>query len=270
MRKKILPIIGAVVLALLLVPRRADIAPAFSPLTLYSGNGISVTLQDASTSGLMLHIDNQSAENIHVYGESAVINGFTFPALLMQDVYTDKTANTEIHIDPAALEAANVSTIADMSLYIHITGESGSDIYSGRVGAAIDSTYSQPVDSSGVIVYSTDDYFIAARAYDLDTPSCAALIYVENNTDNRLSLTCNSLSINGVMLDGMFTMQNVEPHTRAQFVLDTHTLSAFNNSSSGVSHVDDMSIQLGLTPWSGSSFSTIGTIETDAVQIIGA
>lgn len=270
MRKKIFPIIGAIVLALLLVPRRADIVPAFSPLTLYSNNGISVTLQDASASGLTLHIDNQSSEDIHVYGESAVINGFTFPALLMQDVYTGKTADTEIHIDSAALEAANVSTIADMSLYIHITGESNNDIYSGRIGVTIDSTYSQPVDSSGVIVYSSDDYFIAARAYDLDTPSRAALIYVENNTDNRLSLTCNSLSINGVMLDGMFTMQNVEPHTRAQFVLDVHTFSAFNNSSSEVSHVDDMSIQLGLTPWNGNSFSTADTFSSNAVQIIGA
>lgn len=243
----------------------------FTPSTLYADNGISIMLQGADTSGLKLSIDNQFAENIRIYCANAVINGFSIPALLSQDVYSGKTANSTVHFDSAVLSTAGISTIADVNLYIHITDENERDIYDGRVSATLDSSYVQPIDSSGVVVYSSEDYFISARPNDLNNPRRAAIIYVENKTDNRLSLVCDSLSINGKMLNGMFSLQNVEAQSRAQFILDPYTLKMLNDDNAAamsVSHVDDMSIRLGLTPWHGSSFSTADMFSSDVIQII--
>lgn len=170
------------------------------------------------------------------------------------------------------LSAAGISTVADVNLHVHITDENERDIYDGRMSAALDNSYVQPVDSSGVVVYSSDDYFISARPNDLDNPRNAAIIYVENKTDNRLSLVCDSLSINGKMLNGMFSLQNVEAQSRAQFILDPYTLEMLNDDNAAamtVSHVDDMSIRLRLTPWHGSSFSTADMFSSDVIQIIG-
>lgn len=273
MKSKFLIIAVVVFLVLFLVMLFSPAeSSSFTPRSLYADNGISITLQGANTAGLKLSIDNQGSESIHVYGDSAVINGFSIPALLMQDVYSGKTANSTVHFDSAVLSAAGISTVADVNLYIHITDENERDIYDGRVSATLDNSYVQPVDSSGVVVYSSDDYFISARPNDLDNPRNAAIIYVENKTDNRLSLVCDSLSINGKMLNGMFSLQNVEAQSRAQFILDPYTLKMLNDDNAAamsVSHVDDMSIRLGLTPWHGTTISTADMFSTDVIQIIG-
>lgn len=271
--KKILPMVGIIVLAVLLIPRHTADKSTFAPIILYNDGGITITLQDVSTEALKLNAENQSGEDIRIYGESAIINGFSFPAMLMQDVYSQKVANTAIIFDSSALADADISTIADVSFYIHITGNSERDIYSGRIGTTIDGAYSQAVNSSGVVVYSSDDYFISARPYDLNNPRRAAMIYVENKTDNRLSLVCDSLSINGKMLNGIFSLQNVEARSRAQFILDPYILKTFNDDNAAamdISHVEDMAIQLGLTPWNGNSFSTADTFSSDVVHIIGS
>ena len=244
----------------------------FTPSTLYADNGISIMLQGADTSGLKLSIDNQFAENIRIYCANAVINGFSIPALLSQDVYSGNTANTTLYFDPDMLLVAGISKIADVNLYVHITDENKRDIYDGRVSATLDSSFVQPIDSSGVVVYSSEDYFISARPNDLNNPRRAAIIYVENKTDNQLSLVCNSLSINGKMLNGMFSVQNVEAQSRAQFILDPYMLKMFDDSNAdamNVSHVDNMSIRLGLNPWRGTTISTADMFSTDVIQIIG-
>lgn len=81
MKSKFLIIAVVVFLVLFLVMLFSPAgSSSFTPQSLYADNGISITLQGADTSGLKLSIDNQGAESIHVYGDSAVINGFSIPA----------------------------------------------------------------------------------------------------------------------------------------------------------------------------------------------
>lgn len=251
---------------------RANTEPTSSTITLYEETGITISLKNAKTSDIELHIDNQSANNIEVSCESVIINGFSFPALLMQKVHAWDEANARLSVDASALSVAKIDTVADLKLHIYISDEKKEKIYSGVIGTVIDSAYSQTVDSSGIVVYDSGEYYITARAYDLDNPSRAVLLYVENKTDNPLSLLCDSLSVNGQMLNGTFSLQKVEAHTHAQFVLDARVLTFLSDNNEeilNVSHVDEMSIQLQLAPWYGTGFSTADMFTSEVVKIIG-
>lgn len=270
MKSKFVPIAVITLIVLLLIQLSQPAESSFEPITMYDNDGITISLQSANASSLKMRIDNMSSANIHIYGESSVINGFSFPALLIQDVYSGKTATAEIHLDSSALSVAGISNIADVSLYTHITAEQGDELYRGRIEAVIDSSYSQPIDSSGAVVYSSDDYYISARLYNIDNPCEAMLVYVENKTDNCLSLMCNSVSVNDVMLEGSFSLQNVEAHTRAQFVLDFSPIITFNEANSAavnVSHVESIATQLQLAPWSGNTFNTADMFLSDVVTL---
>lgn len=82
--------------------------------------------------------------------------------------------------------------------------------------------------------------------------------------DNGISITLQGADTAGLKLsiDNQGS-ESIHVYGDSAVMLNDDNAAALN-----VSHVDDMSIRLGLTPWHGSGFSTADTLSSDIVQII--
>ena len=182
---------------------------------IFEQSGIRVTALGLDTdgffgTGIKVRIENDSSQNITVQTRNCSVNDLMLDPMFSCDVAAGKKANDTILFMDTQLEAARISTIAETEFVLSIFNSDTwediltSDIIPLQTSAA---DYVQAYDDSGFVAYDNGGIKIVIQKANSEDSFWGADVYVfaQNDTDANITIQARDVSINGYMVDPMFS-----------------------------------------------------------------
>ncbi len=113
------------------------------------------------------------------------------------------------------LEKCNISEIADMEFSFHIFTTAGWDAFLDtpqiQLKTSISDTYEYSFDDSGNSVYDGNGVKVVVKglAEDSSIVGPGIIVYIENNSGKNITVQTRDVSINGFMVDSIFSPEVV-------------------------------------------------------------
>ena len=178
--------------------------------------GVKITAKSLSTDGFVgpeikLLIENNSGKNLTFQCRNASVNGYMIDTLMSVDVVNGKKANDTITFMESDLEACGIHTIADMEMSFHIFDSADWTDYLDtpqiQIKTSAAGTYEYTFDDSGDVAYDGNDVKIVVKGLSQDASvfGPSIVVYIENNSDEDITVQTRDVSINGFMVDAIFS-----------------------------------------------------------------
>lgn len=180
-------------------------------------SGVKITAKsldlDSSWAGpeLKLVIENNSGQDLTVQARNTSVNGYMVETIMSVDVVNGKKANDSLTFMESSLEMCNIKTIADIEFSFYIFDSESWDEYLESdpivVKTSAADTYEYAYDDSGELAYEADGVKIVVKGLveDANYLGTDLVVYIENNTDRFITVQTNDVSVNGFMLDPIFS-----------------------------------------------------------------
>lgn len=238
--------------------------------TLLDQNGIKVTLKSLDLKGLFgpelkVCIENGSAQNVTVQANGVSVNGIMTQSVFSCDVAAGKTANDGITLLSSDLDQAGIKQIQNVEFTFHVSDTDTYDtIFDSdtiRVATSLDGTEEQAVDDSGVMLVDQDGVKITVKEVDSTTSFWGAdiYIYVENNTDQDVTVQAANTSLNGFMVEPYFSCDV----TAGKKAYDTITFMESDLEENDITKIDTMEISFHV--FDTANYNTV--FDTDPLSV---
>lgn len=178
---------------------------------LYDANDIKITATglDDSWYGteLKLLIENNSSQDITIQVRNANVNGYMVTTSMSADVAAGKKANDSLTFETTSLKDCGIETMATMEFYfVIIDSESFEDIYNTDVitiNTSAAEGYTQTYDDSGEVLAEVNGIKIVSKGLSEKDSfwGPGLIVYIENNSDQDITVQARDVSINGFMVD---------------------------------------------------------------------
>ncbi len=196
--------------------KAADKDVTIEEAVLFDQDDIVITAKSLNMKGFFgpevkLLIENNSERSVTVQTRNTSVNGYMVETMLSADVAPSKKANDELTLMRSDLEAAGITTIADLEFSFHIfDSESWDTIIDSDpviVTTSVYDGFEYMYDDSGELVYDEDDIKIVVKGLSENDSiwGPGIVVYIENNTDNVVMIQARDVSINGFMIDPIFS-----------------------------------------------------------------
>lgn len=216
---------------------------------LFDQEGIKVTLKSIDEEGwigtsLKVLVENNSEQSITIQARDSSINGVMVSTLFSCDVEPNKKANDEITFMESDIEKADISVIKDIELKLHIfdsnTWDEIIDSESILINTNADKGYVQLYDDSGQVVLDEKDIKIVMKRVDSEDSFWGADIhvYIENNSAIDMSVQARDVSINGFMIDPIFSSDVLS----GKKAYDTITFLDVDLEDNDIINIDEMEL----------------------------
>lgn len=214
MKKVFLATLCAISIASLSVPAYAE-DTTIAEQVIYDQDGIKVTVTgfDPSTMfgvGIPILVENNSDENICVQFRDSSVNGYMTDFQASVEVAPGKKANDEITILKSNLEKYGIEQVADLECSLHLfdpdTYTTIVDTPTINIETNLSEKYEQAYDDSGNTVYDENGIKIVSQGIENDDIwGLSPKFYMENNTDQAITIQIRDTSVNGYMLNTSFS-----------------------------------------------------------------
>ncbi len=232
--------------------------------------GVKITAKGLNADALMgpelkLFIENNSGQDLTFQCNDASINGYMVDTIMSVDVVSGKKANESLIFSSSDLELSGIETIADLEFEFHIFTTSDWDDYldtdSIQIKTSVASSYEYSFDDSGNLVYNDQDVKIVVKglAEESSLYSPGIIVYIENNSDDDITVQTRDVSINGFMVDAIFSSE-VEDGKRAVDAITFLTTDLEENAITGIEN-----IELSFHIFDSDDWETI--VDTDVVTL---
>lgn len=227
-------------------PPDEEKAASISEQVLLDESGLKITANGLE-SGFMgaevkLLIENNSDQNLTFQVRNVSANGYMVDTMFSPDVAAGKKANETITLLASDLNLCGIETIADIELSFHIfTTEEWEDYLNSdtvQIKTSAADGFSYEYDDSGELLYEGNGIRIITKglASDASFLGSGLLLYIENNSDQPITVQSRDLSVNGFMVDGMLS-EDVMPGKKANTEL---TLPDYELEENGITAVSDL------------------------------
>ena len=181
----------------------------------------AVSLDTAALFGpeLTLRMENNTDKTLVFQNNYVVVNGYMADAVFSCEVAAGEQAENVLTLMDTDLEASGVETITDLEISFHVV-ESGtweayydSPLLPLKTSASGD--YTQVYDDSGKVIFDKNDLKLVAKGIQDEGQLGQGLyIYIENNSDSTVTVSSNDVSVNGYIIDSIFST-DILPGKRA-------------------------------------------------------
>ena len=186
--------------------------------------------------------------------------------MMSVDIVNGKKANDSITFMTSDFETCGITNIADMEFSFHIFTTADWETYLDtaliQLKTSIADTYEYAFDDSGEVAYDVDGIKVVIKGLAEDTSiwGPSVVVYIENNTDKAFTVQTRDVSINGFMVDAMFSC-DVMPGKKA---VDTITFMETELEENEIVSIED--IELAFHIFDLESWDTI--VDTDVVSVV--
>ncbi len=182
---------------------------------IFDKDGIKVTVKGLSSDdffgpAVKVLVENGSDQNITVQTRNCSVNGLMMDPMFSCDVAAGKKANDTIAFMNSQLETTQISTIASIEFYLNIfDSDSWEDITRSDIitlnTSAVD--HVQTYNDSGFTVCDDGGIKIVVQKLNSEDSFWGSDVYVyaENNTDANITIQARDVSIDGFMVEPMFS-----------------------------------------------------------------
>lgn len=233
-------------------------------------DGVKITAKSLNTDGifgaeLKLLIENNSGKDLTIQCRNASVNGYMAGTMMSVDIPNGKKANDAITFMNSGLDACGITDIADMEFSFHIFTSADWNTYLDTaqipLKTSIAETYEYTFDDSGDVAYDANGIRVIIKGLtEGDSflgPSLA--VYIENNTDKAFTVQSRDVSVNGFMVDSMFSC-DVMPGKKA---MDAVTFLRSALEENEITAIED--VELFFHIFDSASWSNI--VDTDIVSL---
>ncbi len=241
-----------------------------SETVLLDESGIKITAKSLNTGGffgadLKILIENNSGEDLTFQCRNASVNGYMVDSMMSVDVVNGKKANDSITFSSSDLKSCGIDTIADMEFSFHIFTTSDWDDYLDtppiQLKTSAADSYQYTFDDSGSTAYDENGIKVVVKglAEDGSFFGPSIVVYLENNSAKNITVQVRDVSINGFMVDAIFSSEVVA----GKKAIDTITFMSSDLEENEITNVD--SVELSFHIFETDNWNTI--VDTDVIKI---
>lgn len=211
-------------------------------------NGLKITatgMTDDSIwgQGISLLIENSSDTDYGVGCDALIVNDYMITDLFSSQITAGMNANETMYLSSTELDAAGIDKIGkieiDFRIYDTSTYMTVFDPDTVTIETSLYNEMDTEPDDSGIELYNANDIRIIGKYVDENSFwGAGILLYIENNSDVNITVQCESIAVNGFMVDGLLSCE-VYSDRRA---IDDITLFSSDLEDNGITSIDDISL----------------------------
>jgi len=232
--------------------------------------GVKITAKSLNDDGLLgaevkLLIENSSGKDLTFQCRNSSVNGYMVETMMSVDVVDGKKANDSLIFMASDLENSGIVTIADMEFSFHIFTTADWKDYLDtsqiQLQTSAAGTYVYSFDDSGDLAYEGNGVKVVVKGLATEDSMLgpSVLVYLENNSDKTVTVQARDVSINGFMVDALFSSDVVT----GKHAVDAITFLATQLEENGISQIQ--TVELSFHIFDTASWKTIA--DTDALTI---
>lgn len=224
-------------------------------------DGLKITAKEYITDtfwgdGIKLLFENTSDENLTVGCDALMVNDYMVSDLFFScDVAAGKKANDTIYLSSSDLKNAGIDNIGKIEIDFYAHDDDYDRVFENEMVMLKTNKFDEIDTESiveGVELYNANGVKIVGQYVNENTIwGTSVLIYVENNTDKEITVSCDDLSVNGFMVTEYF-YSNVYAGKKA---VDSITLSEADLEENDIDSVED--IEVSFTIRNSKTYATI-------------
>lgn len=184
---------------------------------IFDQEGIKITVKSLSTEDsffgpeLKVLIENDHEKDVTVQVRKVSVNDIMVETIFSADVASGKKINDGITFMTSDLETAGITTIKNMEFSFHVfDADSWDTIIDSEmihIETSADDSVVQEIDDSGFVAVDSNGVKIVVKKLDSEESFWGAdvYVYVENNTERDITVQARDVSINGFMIDPLFS-----------------------------------------------------------------
>lgn len=232
--------------------------------------GVKITAKSLETGGLFgdeikLLIENNSGKDLTFQCRNASVNGYMVETMMSVNVANGKKANDSLTFMASDLKICGISTIADMEFSFHVFTSDDWNTYLDtpqiQIKTSVADTYQYTFDDSGDIIYDDNGVKVVLKGTDsnISFMGPSLIVYIENNTDKNVTIQSRDTSVNGFMINTIFS---------ADVVAGKHAIDTITFMNSELVENDIASIETVEFSLIGYDFASYNTLfESDKINL---
>lgn len=237
---------------------------------LADSDGIKVTATGIEDSFLgpeiRLEIENTSDTPVIVQSRDVSINGIMMSSVMFScEIAAGKSANDSLGFVSHELEMAGIETIGEIELKINVSKqEDWSEVFTTKTQQIHTSAYGsfeQQYDDSGFVAVDQDGCRVIIKKLEDKESFWGAdiYVYVENNSDQDLTVQVRDVSINGYMVSPTFSCDVIA----GKKAFDSITFFESDLEDNGIEDITEMELYFAII--NKKTLSTI--VDTDIIKV---
>ncbi len=250
-------------------PEATEAAKENTALTLeetviYDENNIKITATGIKDDGFLgpeleLLIENNGEQNTTVGLDYCMVNGYMMNELLSAEVAAGKKSNETLDFMNSDLKTCGIDQITDITLKLRISdSETYHILYRTEeinLQTSMAGSYEQVYDDSGEVIYDANGIRVVARGVGEEFLGQGVEFYLENNTEQPVTVRSENVSVNGFMVTDWFYV-DLAPHSHA---VDTLTLLDSELADNAIETIEEVEMSLQITD--SDSYAVIDSTE---------
>ena len=231
---------------------------------------VKVTAKSLETGGIFgpeikLLIENDSGKDLTFQCRNSSVNGYMIDTMMSVEVGDGKKANDSLTFTKSDLKEAGIEIIADIDFSLHIFTTEGWETYLDTPQIQIETSaaeaYEYMFDDSGDLAYSGEGIKIVTRGLSEDQSILgpSIVVYIENNSDENVTVQARDVSINGFMVDTIFSSDVL----MGKRVVDTITFLSSDLEENGITSIED--VELSFHIFDSAGWDTV--VDTDPITL---
>lgn len=250
------------------LPNKEETA-TISETVLLDEQGVKVTAKSLENDALLgpevkLLIENNSGKDLTFQTRSSSVNGYMISTIMSVDVADGKKANDSLTFSDTELKACGIQTIADMEFSFHIFTTEDWETYIDtpliQLKTSAAETYNYIFDDTGDLAYDDNGIKIVVKGLQEDSIwGPGIVVYIENSSEKDITVQANSVSINGFMIDTIFSPEI----TDGKHCIDSITFLSSDIEENEITEIEI--VELSFHIFDSNSWDTI--VDTEPVTI---
>lgn len=215
---------------------------------LIDANDVKITAKGLEQGGFMgdqlkLLIENNSSEDLVIQLDALIVNNYMVTDLFSENVVAGKKVNTDVSLLSNELESAGIDNVGQIEMrFKYLNPENFQTLYTTDLVTLKTNQFDQmdtTPNDEGQELYNANGFRIVGKYVQEDTIwGNAVVLYLENNTDQNVTFQCEDMSVNGFMVNPVFS-STVYPHKKA---VSDITLFETDLEENGIESVDDIEL----------------------------
>lgn len=208
---------------------------------------------------IKLLIENNGSKSVTVQTRGSSVNGYMVDTMMSADVAPGKKANEELNFMSSDLEAAGITTIADMEFSFHIfETETWNDYLDSKpvsVKTSEAEGFSYTFDDSGFEAYNEGDVRIVVKGLGDSWLGPNVVVYIFNGSGKEITVQARDVSINGFMVESFFSSDVLA----GKHAVDSVSFLSTDLEKNGIETIEE--VELSFHIFDSASWNTIRDTE---------
>lgn len=236
-------------------------APVIEENLLFEYYGLVITAKEMVEdtiwgAGIRVHIENNSDKDYSIGVEQAIVNNCMITDLFSCTVAAGKKANDTIYLSSSDLKESGIDNIGQVELYFYVYDPATYErIYETdciTVKTSDYDTMDTTVENAGYTLYDGNGIKIVGKYVDeYNLFGKAIVLYIVNNREENITISCDDMSINGYMVAPFFASTVYS----GKYAIDEITIFSTDLEDNGIIEIENFALKFRI--YNADTYQTI-------------